>query len=477
LLYLDVGGDETRISNERGYLIKPIKHVFFLSILLTTSILIAGCGLVGQEQNSGSVQQVQNGGDDDGNNSSGNGNGNNSQNNPEITLLSPDFGAPGSQISIMGTNLVSGTLVSAVLFGDVNGAVIQSSATELQVLVPAQSLPEIVVVDVKVDRGDGINTTLITGFTYTQTSSCDYPLSISGHPLFASKGLSMTIDGEGFDNPTVTLGGSSLPVFSSSPNQIAVIVPDLDNQCPTLASGGCIWTLTVQNQDGCPVDSPNTITYGLADADGDGDPDVSDCAPNDPNRFNGNTADMPLDGIDLDCAVDVPTCDFSGTPPSICSAFESGVDLVPFASGGYDNAYCSSVRVNEGTSDPNDPFVDMTYEFDLHRFKNAFEWTTISYEMFSHSYQCGPAWSWSGDINATDTFVGNFGTNTNNCSFSHYYSNNQPNYARVKKVAVGNVPAAQSLKHKFEYKFDYWVDGYGSQIHGGQFSGSCVFGD
>jgi IPT/TIG domain/Putative Ig domain len=85
---------------------------------------------------------------------------------PTITTVSPNSGAPGTQVTVNGTNFASG---AAVTFGGTSAAsTVFVSATQLTASVPAIGTG---IVDVKVTNPGGSSVTLPSGFTITAPQS------------------------------------------------------------------------------------------------------------------------------------------------------------------------------------------------------------------------------------------------------------------------------------------------------------------
>lgn len=140
--------------------------------------------------------------------------------NPTLTGFSPGHGAPGSQITIEGTNFVG---VTSVRFGSLNAA-------SFQVLSPTQ-----IVATVPSTTSFGAVPIVVTAAGVTLTSSSLFDLH--GLPQLASPALNLTtgtsgtpvkISGSNLYDVTEVKFGSYVATFTvDSPTQITAIVPTL----------------------------------------------------------------------------------------------------------------------------------------------------------------------------------------------------------------------------------------------------------
>jgi hypothetical protein len=139
---------------------------------------------------------------------------------PAVTTLSPASGAPGTTITLTGTNFSTTPADVAVKFGAQTATVATSTATQITATVPAGIAPGTVAVTVTI----GGKTSAGVNFTVTAPP----PTIASIQPLSGSKGTTVTITGANFsaNASTVKFGTVTAIITTATATQLVTKVPD-----------------------------------------------------------------------------------------------------------------------------------------------------------------------------------------------------------------------------------------------------------
>ena len=161
---------------------------------------------------------------------------------PTITTVSPNSGAPGTSVTITGTNFGATQGTSTVTFGGTVAPSTSWSATSISVTVPAGAATGAVVVTVGGLASNGVNFTVPA------------PAITSLNPTSGLAGAAVTITGTNFGTTqgtsTVRFNGTTAVVTSWSNTSIAVSVPsgastgNVVVTVGTQASNGVSFTVT-----------------------------------------------------------------------------------------------------------------------------------------------------------------------------------------------------------------------------------------
>ena len=161
---------------------------------------------------------------------------------PTITSVSPSTGAPGTAVTINGTNLAG----AMVTIGGAAATVSNNTGQQLNTTVPGNAI---------VGAGSIVASTTVPpsatfAFTVTSAPTAAAPVITLVSPTFGSAGTTVTITGTGLSGATVTIGGVAATVTTGSATSITTTVP----ASAPAAAGSVVVTTT-----GGTASSPFTV--------------------------------------------------------------------------------------------------------------------------------------------------------------------------------------------------------------------------
>jgi uncharacterized repeat protein (TIGR03803 family)/YD repeat-containing protein len=127
-----------------------------------------------------------------------------------ITGFTPQFGILGTSVTITGSNFVNPT----VAFNGIPATVTNSTLNSITAIVPPGNASGFLTIR---DQGSTKNVGVFTAASFVAERFT---------PLFGSSGESMTITGNGFDNPTVAFNGIQAIVTAKTATSLTVTVPN-----------------------------------------------------------------------------------------------------------------------------------------------------------------------------------------------------------------------------------------------------------
>ncbi len=127
-----------------------------------------------------------------------------------ITGFTPQFGISGTSVTITGSNFINQT----VAFNGIPATIANISLSSITAIVPPGNASGFLTVR---DQGSTKNVGVFTAASFVAERFT---------PLFGSSGESMTISGNGFDNPTVAFNGRQAVVTAKTATSLTVIVPN-----------------------------------------------------------------------------------------------------------------------------------------------------------------------------------------------------------------------------------------------------------
>lgn len=303
-------------------------------------------------------------------------------------------------------------------------------------------------------------------------SGCPYDLVISNSAEQCTLDLPAALtymiqdgDGDNLSDDYEVLSCDSEPNASDSDNDN---LGDFEECLLSLSNGVRTCSARNPDSDGDGINDFEEWTIGgqshcqLSDLDGDGDNDITDCAPTDNQRGHG-LPDPVADGVDRNCVIERQSC--SG----------NGIDLFyDNGSQGYQELQIISA-IMPGTTNPNDQWQGATLYYATYR--NGWRLSSapnfvLGYEVPAHqNLSCGAS-ILSGPLQSPTVLFSFVAHQTTSVCAVNGLSTGA-NYARY--LATG----AEGLRITLDTNFDWFQSGNFSPANPALagISGPCEFGD